>query len=219
MNILLCVLGKLLPQISIHCTQWSSRLCKVKQLFYGVNGNVVFRAFFIQYLPRQSCHFPLCLQAAPKANCKVLELIKRLNLMELLSSSPALPKRPRQLNLTGNKHCVRVIFQKMCAPWQAGLLIITLQECKVSYLAATPEPLGRRIIVMSAGWHRELSAPVSPHSSCEGTPQNMSAPGWLSSPKWNICEQDKFMRMSANWSSVVLTTCQALGAAVICVHG
>lgn len=37
------------------------------------------------------------------------------------------------------------------APWQADLFIITLQECKVSYLATTLKPLGRRIIVMNAG--------------------------------------------------------------------
>lgn len=104
------------------------------------------------------------------------------------------------------------------APWQADLFIITLQECKVSYLAATLKPLGGRIIVINAGWHGELSVPVSPHSNCEGTPRNMSAFGWLSNPKWNTCVQDKFMKMSANWSSVVLTTCQALGTcSYLCV--
>lgn len=46
MDILLCVLGKLLPQIFIHCTQWSLRLCKAKQLFYEVFGNIGFRTSF-----------------------------------------------------------------------------------------------------------------------------------------------------------------------------
>lgn len=50
MDILLCVLGKLLLQISFHCTQWSSRLCKAKQVFYAVNGNVVFRTLFSIFL-------------------------------------------------------------------------------------------------------------------------------------------------------------------------
>lgn len=42
MDILLCVLGKLLPQTLIQCSQWRLRLWKAKQLFYGVNGNVAF---------------------------------------------------------------------------------------------------------------------------------------------------------------------------------
>lgn len=45
MDILLCVLGKLLPQILIHCTQWGLRLALHEQLFCGVNGSVVFRTF------------------------------------------------------------------------------------------------------------------------------------------------------------------------------
>jgi len=63
------------------------------------------------------------------------------------------------------------------------LFIITLQETEVRDLAAKLKLLGRSIIVMSAGWHRELSLPVSLGNNCEGSPQNMSAFGRLSNPK------------------------------------
>lgn len=92
MDILLCVLGKLLPQILIHSAQWSSRLCKAKQLFYGVNGNVVFRTFSSSIFLGRVIIFLSCLQTAPEAKCYMLELIKRLDLMEFLPSSSALPK-------------------------------------------------------------------------------------------------------------------------------
>lgn len=45
MGILVWVFGKLLLQTLIHCSQWSLRLCKAKQLFYGVSASVVFRTF------------------------------------------------------------------------------------------------------------------------------------------------------------------------------